>query len=102
MVAVFLRSLLYTQTELAPESLALRQQLAILEQRSKRARLRKHDRISCAWLAQLWSNWSSILVVVQRDTVIDRVDEPHLNKFVRRYLSNPTQKCSTHHAEFRC
>ena len=39
MVAIFLRSLLRTQTELAAENLALRQQLAVLQYSSKRPKL---------------------------------------------------------------
>ena len=70
MVAVFLRSLLRTQTELAAENLALRQQLAILEHNSKRPRLRKPDRIFWAWLSRLWPNWRSALLIVQPETVV--------------------------------
>ena len=40
MIVVFLRALLGDRAELAAENLALRQQLSILEQRSKRPRLR--------------------------------------------------------------
>ncbi|MCZ6653459.1 MAG: hypothetical protein O7D91_10595 [Planctomycetota bacterium] len=70
MVAVFLRSLLRPQTELAAENFALRQQLAILEHNSKRPRLRKPDRIFWAWLSRLWLNWRSALLIVQPDTVV--------------------------------
>lgn len=44
-LAVFLRSLMRTHTELAAENLALRQQLAVLHRQSKRPRLKKQDRI---------------------------------------------------------
>ncbi len=70
MVAIFLRSLLRTQTELAAENLALRQQLAILAHNSKRPRLRKPDRIFWAWLSRLWPNWRSALLIVQPDTAV--------------------------------
>ena len=70
MIFVFLRSLLRSQAELAAENLVLRQQLAILEQRSKRPRLRNRDRIFWTWVARLWSNGRSVLVIVQPDTVI--------------------------------
>ena len=70
MIFVFLRSLLRTQGALAAENLALRQQLAILEHKSKRPRLRKRDRIFWAWLSRLWSNWRSVLVIVQPETVV--------------------------------
>ncbi len=67
MVAVFLRSLLRTQMELAAENLALRQQLAILKLKSKRPRLRKRDRIFWAWLSRLWPSWRSALRIIVRD-----------------------------------
>ena len=70
MIFVFLRSLLRNQAELAAENLALRQQLSILEHKSKRPRLRNRDRIFWAWLSRLWSNWRSVLVIVQPQTVV--------------------------------
>ncbi|MCH8244260.1 MAG: transposase [Planctomycetes bacterium] len=70
MIFIFLGSLLRSQAELAAENLVLRQQLAVLEQRSKRPRLRNRDRIFWTWIARLWSNWRSVLVIVQPDTVL--------------------------------
>ena len=70
MIFVFLRSFLRSQSELAAENLALRQQLAILQKRSKRPRLRRRDRIFWAWLSRFWSNWRSVLVIVQPQTVV--------------------------------
>ena len=71
-IDVFLRALLRDRTELAAENLALRQQLAVLEHKSKRPRLRKRDRIFWVWLSRLWSNWRSVLVIVQAETVVRR------------------------------
>ncbi len=59
-----------TRSELALENLALRQQLAILEHKSKRPCLRKHDRIFWVCLKRIWPNWRSALVIVQPDTVV--------------------------------
>jgi putative transposase len=70
MMAVFLRSLLRTQMELAAENLALRQQLAALEHSSKRPRLRNRDRIFWVFLSRLWSNWRGVLLIVQPQTVV--------------------------------
>ena len=70
MIFVFLRSLLRSQSELAAENLALRQQLAILEHKSKCPRLRKRDRIFWVWLSRFWSNWRTALLIVQPDTVV--------------------------------
>jgi len=55
-LVLFLRGTLRDQTELAVENLALRQQLAILQQKSKTPRLRKHDRISWVWLPRIWTS----------------------------------------------
>ena len=44
-VVLFVRALLSNRAELAAENLALRQQLAVLQQKSKRPGLRKRDRI---------------------------------------------------------
>jgi len=70
MTFFFLRALFRSQADLAAENLALRQQLAILEQRSRRPRLQTRDRIFWTWLARLWSNWRSVLVIVQPETVV--------------------------------
>ncbi len=67
---VLIRHVVADRTELAAENLALRQQLAVLQQKSKRPRLRKRDRIFWAWLSRFWSNWRSALVIVQPETVV--------------------------------
>ena len=64
------RNFLRDRGELAVENLALRQQLAVYEVEKKRPRLRKRDRIFWVWLSRLWSNWRSVLVIVQPDTVV--------------------------------
>ena len=69
-VFVVVRSLLRNQAELAAENLALRQQLAVLQQHSKRPRLRRRDRILWVWLSRIWTGWRSCLIIVQPDTVI--------------------------------
>jgi len=67
---LFVRALLCHRAELAAENLALRQQLAILQQKSKTPRLRKCDRIFWVWLSRFWANWRSALLIVQPDTVV--------------------------------
>ncbi len=69
-IVLFLRTLLRDRAELAMENLALRQQLAILEQTAKRPQLRKRDRIFWVWLSRLWAGWRTVLVIVQPDTVV--------------------------------
>lgn len=69
-LVLFFRGVLRDRTELAAENLALRQQLAILLQKSKTPRLRRRDRIFWALLSQIWANWQSVLLIVQPDTVV--------------------------------
>ena len=70
MIFVFLGAMLRRRAGLAAENLALRQQLAVLEHKSKRPRLRKRDRIFWVWLSRLWAGWRSVVVIVQPDTVV--------------------------------
>ncbi|MFH1419295.1 MAG: hypothetical protein ABII12_13560 [Planctomycetota bacterium] len=67
---LWIRAPVRDRTELATENIALRQQLAIVEQCSRRPRLRKRDRIFWAWLSRLWANWRSCLMIVKPDTVL--------------------------------
>ncbi|MGB2985105.1 MAG: integrase core domain-containing protein [Phycisphaerae bacterium] len=69
-LVLFFRGVLRNRTELAAENLALRQQLAILQQKSKTPRLRKRDRIFWAILSRIWTGWRSALLIVQPDTVV--------------------------------
>ena len=69
-IVVLVRGIVVDRGALAAENLALRQQLAALQQRSKRPRLRKRDRIFWALLSRVWPNWRSALLIVQPDTVI--------------------------------
>ena len=55
---------------LAAENLALRQQLSVLEQSVKRPKIRPRDRRFWVWLSRRWSDWRSVLRIVQPDTVL--------------------------------
>ena len=55
---------------LAAENLALRQQLAIYQRTAKRPKLRPRDRVFWVWLARLWNDWRSVLVIVRPATVV--------------------------------
>jgi len=59
------RSSLKSQHALALENLALRQQLAILQRRTKRPRLTKTDRAFWVALSHLWTGWQGTLIVVK-------------------------------------
>jgi transposase InsO family protein len=67
---LLIRGVLRDRAELAAENLALRQQLAALQHKSKRPRLRKRDRIFWAILSCVWRNWRSALLIVQPETVV--------------------------------
>jgi len=62
--------MLASKAHLAFENLALRQQLAVLKERTKRPPLRKRDRIFWVWLSRLWAGWRSALLIVQPDMVV--------------------------------
>ena len=68
-MAVF-RVIFRSQANLVAENLALRQQLAVLQRKAKRPRLRNSDRIFWAWLSRLWNGWRSTLLIVQPETVV--------------------------------
>ena len=59
-----------SRRRLSAESLALRQQPAILQRSANRPRLRTRDRIFWGWLSRLWPEWRSALLIVEADTVV--------------------------------
>ncbi len=67
---LLLRDVFRDRASLAAENLALRQQLAALQHKSRRPRLRKRDRIFWALLSRVWPNWRSALLIVQPETVV--------------------------------
>jgi len=69
-LVLFLRGVFRSRTELAAENLALRQQLTILQQKSKTPRLRRRDRMFWALLSRIWVDWRAALLIVQPDTVV--------------------------------
>ncbi len=69
-IAPFIRVFLGDRAELAAENLALRQQLAVLKDRTKQPRLRKRDRIFWVWLSRLWTGWRSALLILRPATVV--------------------------------
>jgi hypothetical protein len=64
------RSSLTLQRELAIENLALRQQLAVVQRKTKRPKLTKADRAFWVALSRLWPDWQSALILVKPQTVI--------------------------------
>jgi putative transposase len=66
----FLRVMFCGSATIALENLALRHQLAVLQQSDRRPRLSCWDRILWVWLSRLWTSWRSSLVIVQAATVL--------------------------------
>jgi len=66
----FLQSAALSRCDVAPENLALRQQLVVLTRSSRRSRLTTADRLFWSWLSRAWPRWRSALVIVQPDTVV--------------------------------
>ena len=69
MFAAFLSSF-RSRAALHLEVLALRHQLTVLQRSVKRPKLNAVDRFLWAWLAYVWRDWRSALVIVQPETVI--------------------------------
>jgi transposase InsO family protein len=69
-LVLVIRCVVRDRAELAAENLALRQQLTVLQRKSKRPTLRKGDRFFWAILSQIWTGWRSAIVIVQPDTVV--------------------------------
>ncbi len=64
------RGFVLSRYRLGLENVALRQQLAVLKRRRPRPRLHRLDRLFWVALRQLWPDWSSVLLVVQPETVV--------------------------------
>jgi len=69
-VFTWLRSFTRSHHELGLEIVALRQQLIVLKRRTKRAQLRRSDRLFWVLLRRLWPHWSKALLIVKPDTVV--------------------------------
>jgi len=65
-----LRSAVKCRQDLAPENLALRQQLAVFKRAHARPRLTRADRLFWVLASRLWSGWRDVLHIVQPDTVV--------------------------------
>ena len=65
-----LRALVLSRAALFAENLALRQQIIVMQRSVRRPRLRCRARAFWVLLSRLWKHWSSLLVIVQPETVI--------------------------------
>ena len=69
-IELFLRAWFLPRLDLAAENLALRQQLAVLKQSTKRPNLRLRDRVFWTWLMRFWPECRSALLILQPEIVI--------------------------------
>ena len=69
-ILLLFRALFRDSSQLALESLALRQQLAILRRKVVRPRLRQAERAFWVNLARVWDQWRSALILVKPETVL--------------------------------
>ncbi len=118
-----LATLLHSRSDLILEDLALRQQLAVLQARLPRHRMRAGDRLFWMVLRRLWPKWRQVLVLVKPETVLrwhrlgfrafwrwrsrprqpgrSKID-PKLHNLIRRMVrENPTWGAPRIHAELR-
>jgi putative transposase len=73
MIFILFRTLfsaLRSRRALVLENLALRHQLDVLQRNVKRPRLTNQDRVLWIFLSRLWSDWQTVLALVQPDTVV--------------------------------
>jgi transposase InsO family protein len=64
------RAAVKSRRNLLLENIALRHQLLVLSRETKRARFNPVDRVFWVWLSLTWNRWTSVLRLVQPDTVV--------------------------------
>ena len=70
-LVVTLSSIFRSRAAVELENLALRHQIGVLQRSArKRPRLTPVDRLLWVWLSRVWSDWRSVLAIVQPDTVL--------------------------------
>jgi putative transposase len=66
-----LSSIFHSRGALQLENLALRHQIGVLQRSSrKRPKLSPLDRLLWVWLSRIWSDWRSVLAIVEPETVV--------------------------------
>jgi putative transposase len=66
----YLSAFVISRHQLAMDTAALRQQLAVLKRRQLRPKLNQFDRLFWVILRRIWNNWSEALILVKPDTVV--------------------------------
>ena len=65
------RLIFKSKRDLILENLALRQQLATQQRKTKRPKLSNIDRLFWVWLSNIWPDWKSALIIVKPETVVE-------------------------------
>ncbi len=66
----FIHALVRSQSDLAIENAALRQQLALFKEKRPRPQLHGADRAFWVVLRRVWSGWANALIIVKPETVV--------------------------------
>ena len=83
-VLFLIAATLRLHSELALENLALRQQLAVLNRRHSRPKLRRLDRYFWILLSRSWEHWKETLLIVKPETVLRWHRRPFASYWTRR------------------
>ena len=70
LIWAFVHALFARKADLVAENLALRQQLIVLQRKSRRPLRKAQDRVFWLWLARAWDGWRESLIVVKPATVV--------------------------------
>src|SRR5260370_29723013 len=66
-----LSTIFHSRVALQLENLALRYQIGVLQRSArKRPKLTPVDRLLWVWLSRIWSDWRSVLAIVEPETVL--------------------------------
>ena len=66
----YVRAFLAARHDVAMETAALRQQLAVYKRKQPRPKLNRCDRLFWVLVRRVWINWSEAVVLVKPDTVV--------------------------------
>ena len=93
-----IRSSLRTRVELEAEILALRHQLAVLQQtEQRRLRLSQTDRLLWVLLSGVWSRWREAVQIVQPATVVSVASPPLRLALALAFRATPARSPSNRH-----
>ncbi len=94
------RAAFRTRRDLALENLALRQQLALFNQRAPHPPISSIDRAFWSWLSRLWAGWRGALLIVKPETVVGWHRQGF--RFFWRWKSRATRGRPRQESNLRC